>query len=294
LPSPGPDGGVFKIGSISKSFTAAAVMLLVQDDRLRLDERLATYLRKVPDAWNGITIRHVLTHTAGLWDWDREYSLSYRREWTDDEYIAFIAAHPLDFAPGSRHQYSNAGFPLLGMVIAAVSGQSYERFVEQRLFAALRMSSTRFTSNHSVVPRRADGYEWVEGSGWRRGEPLRPRVIASNGGILSTLSDMALWDSELRHPRVLTAPSLAQMWTPARLTTGGAAPYGFGFYVQRFRNRPVIHHIGETRAGFSSSHQRFPEDDLSVIVLANAAGVVGALEMSREIAAMYFRDRPGR
>ena len=187
---------VFEIGSISKQFAANAIMLLVEEGKVRLDDPVSKYIDGTPPGWSAITVRHVLTHTAGLADFDTgNIGFSYRREYTPAEFLELLAKPPLQFTPGDRWNYTNA-FPLLGMVIERASGQPYMTFVEQRIFTPLKLASMRFKKAQEVVPHRADGYVFENG-GYRHGERLRPAVIAPNGGVMTNVLDFAAWDIAL-------------------------------------------------------------------------------------------------
>ena len=149
---------VFEIGSISKQFAADAILLLVEDGKVKLDDPISTYLARTPPAWSAITVRHILTHTSGLADFDSgNIGFSYRREYTADEFVELLEKQPLAFTPGERWNYTNA-FPLLGMVVERASGMPYTEFVRTRIFAPLGLRSARFKSASEVVPHRADGY----------------------------------------------------------------------------------------------------------------------------------------
>lgn len=280
----------FQIGSISKPFTAFAVMALVEDGRLRLDDPLGRHL-DVPKAWTRITIRHLLNHTAGLWDWEADGALAYDREYSDREFITLIDGHPLEFEPGTQHRYTNSGYPLLGMVVRKITGAPFETYVERRVFRRAGMRETRFWR---AANREQGGYVWRDGM-WVPGVATRPRVLAPNGGIISTALDMALFVRAVRDDRIVRQATLEAMWSPPILPDGTRSPYGIGWFVQRWQDRRMVHHIGETVAGFSSSLQIVPDADAAVVVLANASGVLPVYVASRDIAAAVLAsiDRPG-
>lgn len=259
---------VFEIGSITKQFTAEAVMMLVEEGKLRLDDSLSRYVSGLPDAWSGIRLRHLLTHTSGLHDWEGDTAFSLRREYTPAEFIAFVARHPLDFPPGSRFAYTNSAYPLLGMVIEKVSGFPYERFVRERILAPAGMVETRFRHAAEVVPNRASGYAERDGV-LVNGEPLRPSVLAANGLILSTAADMARWNIALTKGALVTPASVTAMTTPTRFNDGSTFGVGIGWFLDEFRGHRMMLHNGSTAAGFSSVVYRYPDDGLSVVVLLN-------------------------
>ncbi len=278
---------VYEIGSISKQITAEAVMLLVEDGKLRLDDRLSQHLDRTPPAWAEITLRHVLTHTAGLADFDTgNIGFSYRREYTIEEFVALVAARPPDFKPGERWNYTNS-FVLLGPVIARASGMSYEDFVTTRIFKKLGLASARFKHAADIVPFRADGYVWRDGE-WRRGDPLRPTIIAPNGGVMMSVVDFAKWDIALTEGRLLSAASWATMREPARLNDGRTVSHGLAWFMDTFNGRRFMAHWGSTVAGYSAVVRRYVDAGVTVILLTNFEdGGVGVDEISKRVADTY-------
>jgi len=259
---------VFEIGSMSKQVAAEAVMLLVEEGKLGLEDPLSKYLTGVPQEWGGIRLRHLLTHTSGLPDWEADTAFSYRREYTTAEFIAFVARHPLDFAPGTRFAYTNSAFPLLGKVIEKVTGLPYERFVIERIFTPAGMRETRLRHPSDVVPNHASGYVDRDGV-LENGEPLRPAILAPNGGVLSTAADMARWNIALTNGSIVKPETMKLMTTPVRFNDGSTFSGGIAWFLDEFRGHHMVLHNGSTVAGFSSVIYRYPDDDLSVVVLFN-------------------------
>ena len=278
---------VFEIGSISKQIAANAILLLAEDGKLALDDPISRYIEDTPPAWTAITVRHVLNHTAGLPDFDTgNIGFSYRREYTAAEFVALLAAEPLAFAPGDRWSYTNA-FPLLGMIVERVSGQSYTDFVCARIFTPLELDSARFKDAADVVPHRADGYLFKDGR-YRRGEMLRPAVIAPNGGVMIDVRDFAMWDIAVTSGRLLRRESRDAMTAPARLNDGRTVSHGLGWFIDTFNGHTFGAHWGTTVAGYSAVIRRYEADGLTVIMLANLDdGGFGIDAMSKRIAGMY-------
>lgn len=278
---------VFEIGSISKQFAANAILLLVEDGKLKLDDPVSSYLPRTPPMWSAITIRHILTHTAGLPDFDSgNIGFSYRREYTAEEFIDLLAGRPLDFPPGTRWNYTNA-FPLLGIIVERVSGMPYTEFVRRRIFAPLELRSARFKVASDVVPNRADGYLFRDGE-FRRGEPLRPQIIAPNGGILIDVADFAAWDIAITGNRLLRPESLVAMTTPVRLADGVTVGHGLGWFLDTFNGHRFGAHWGTTVTGHSAVIRRYVDDSVTVIMLANVDdGGFGIDAMSKHIVGMY-------
>lgn len=278
---------VFEIGSISKQFAAEALLLLRDEGRVSLDDPIATYVDGGPAAWRPITLRHVLTHTAGLADFDTgDIGFSYRREYTGAELVALLGAQPLAFAPGTRWNYTN-GFPLIGLVIERLTGQPYTAFVASRVFTPLGLASARFKTNTEVVPHRADGYYWADGV-YRHGEPLRPQVIAANGGVMMNVADFARWDIAVTAGRVLRPATLTEMATPVRLADGTTVSHGLGWFMDTFNGHRFGAHWGTTVTGHSSVIRRYDEG-VTVIVLGNLDDAGLAVDaISKHIADLYL------
>ncbi|MEO7275521.1 MAG: serine hydrolase domain-containing protein [Vicinamibacterales bacterium] len=259
---------VYEIGSISKQFAADAVLLLVEDGKVRLDDPISTYLESPPAAWSPITVRHVLTHTAGLADFDSgKIGFSYRREYSAREFVELLGQQPLQFAPGERWNYTNA-FPLLGMVVERASGLPYMDFVRARIFTPLGLASARFKIADEVVPHRADGYLFADGR-YRHGETLRPAIIAANGGVMMNVTDFAKWDIAITRGGLLRPESLTAMTTPVRLNDGRTVSHGLGWFMDRFNGHRFGAHWGTTVTGHSSVIRRYVDDGVTVIVMAN-------------------------
>ena len=282
---PATDSTVFEIGSISKQFAAEAAMLLVEEGRLRLDDSLATYLR-VPPAWAGITVRHVLSHTSGLKDWDGGPDFSYHERYTAEQYIALVNRHPPEFRPGERFAYTSAALPLLGLVIDSIAHETYEQFVERRIFAPSGLHATRFKHPADVVANRSGGYEERAGV-LVNGEPLRPAVIAPSGGVMSTARDMARWIIALEAGRIVKPATLAEMEAPVRLNDASTFSAGLGWFLDTFHGHRLLLHNGSTVAGFSSVVYRWPDLRLAVVVLFNVDRSNAVNQLATRLASAY-------
>lgn len=278
---------VFEIGSISKQFAADTLLMLRDEGRLSLDDPIAKYIDDAPAAWAPITLRHVLTHTAGLADFDTgDIGFSYRREYSGAEFVALLGRQPLTFAPGTRWNYTNA-FPLVGLVIERVTGQPYTTVAASRLFAPIGLTSARFKTNDAVVAHRADGYYWNDGA-YRHGEPLRPQVIAANGGVMMNVADFARWDIALTGGRLLRPSTLAEMATPVRLADGTTVGHGLGWFLDTFNGHRFGAHWGTTVTGHSSVIRRY-DAGVTVIVLGNLDDAGLAVDaISKHIADLYL------
>jgi CubicO group peptidase (beta-lactamase class C family) len=286
LPVPAAPETVYEIGSITKQFTAEAVMLLVEEGKLGLDDTLAKHLDALPPTWQPLTLRQLLTHTSGLKDWEADHLLSFRREYSAADFIALMSPFALDFAPGEGWSYTNTAYPLLGMVVAQASGKPYDAFVEERIFKPLEMRATHFSRPEDILPHRAGGYV-DQGGRLQKGEPLRPRLVEPNGGILSSVLDLAKWERVLYTERLLKRASLNQMQTLSRLRNGKPTPSGIGVFVDTVRGHRLIVHNGSTMGGFSSVFYHYPDDHLTVIVLCNIDRGDAVNQLATRVAGYY-------
>jgi CubicO group peptidase (beta-lactamase class C family) len=273
----------FKIGSVSKQFIAAAIMLLVGDGRLALDDPVNKFLDAPPQAWAPITVRHLLTHTGGLLRESPGFNPSRAR--SDAEVIRAAYAAPLRFSPGQKWEYSNLGYYVLAEIIRAVTKQPWRAYLDERVFRAAGLGDTMPTDATPLPLSMAKGYTGNDNGrtadDWRA---LRP-----SGAFISTVADLARWDAVLLTDRVLTAAMRQQMWTPVRLNDGTAAPYGYGWHVESGRGRRRVWHGGGL-PGFTSHYVRYLDDGLTVIVLSNGDDSdMGAI--ANGVAALYLERR---
>src|SRR6266545_1788768 len=258
---------VFQSGSIGKQFTATAVMILVEEGKLSLDDKISKYFREVPETWKNITVRHLLTHTSGLGDFPPNFDM--RRDFTEDEYLALIKSVPLASAPGAKWDYSNLGYVTLGILIRKVTGKFYGDFLAERVFQPLGMTTARVISEADIVPNRAVGYRLVKGE-LKNQEWVSPSTnTTADGSLYFTILDLAKWDAALYTGKPLKQSNLAQMWTPVRLDDGKTKTYGFGWHTDEIHNRRIVYHGGAWQ-GFKSFIVRFPDDKLSIIFFANS------------------------
>lgn len=265
---------VFQSGSVGKQFAAVAIQLLAADGKLALDDPLAKWLAPVPDAWAPITIRHLLTHTSGIREFENgpdPGQIDLRRDYTEDELVERARGLPLDFEPGTQWNYSNTGYVLLGAIIRRASGRFYGDVLAERVFAPLRMTTARIISEADIVPNRAAGYLQVDGVLKNQAWVSPALNTTADGSLYLTVLDLIRWDRGLRDASVLSRAQLAEAWTPVRLANGHTYPYGFGWFIGEQRGRRSIEHSGSWQ-GFESYIARYVEDDLSVIALANLAG----------------------
>jgi CubicO group peptidase (beta-lactamase class C family) len=260
----------FGLGSISKQFTATAIMQLAEEGRLAVDDPVTKYVDSLPPHWGRITIRQLLTHTSGLPEerWLPNFVEFDRVEHEHLDVLRTIFQDSLQFTPGGGWAYRNSAYRLLGMVVERVSGESYWSFLERRIFQPLGMTSTRGSDPKTIIPHRSKGY------GRERGRVVNRDAVAesaafSEGALISTVLDLARWDSALYRPRVVSQQSLDQMWTPVTLNDGTTRPYGFGWALSPTNGLRTISH-GGSLPGFTTAINRFVAKGLTVIVLTNA------------------------
>lgn len=270
----------FRLASFTKQFTAMATMLLVHDGKLRYDDRLSQIFPAFPDYGRAITVRHLLTHTSGLPDYE---DLMDGGAWTesrqiqDEEVLALLkkSAAPR-FAAGTRWEYSNSGYVVLGLIVAKVSGMPFGDFLRRRIFQPLHMSRTLvYVRGKNTVPDRAYGHSAKAGA-LVEADQSTTSATQGDGGIYSNLEDLAKWDQALENHTLLsdaeTQPALTAVrladGSEPRLPAGLPVAYGFGWFLDPYAGRPRMWHSGSTR-GFSTVIDRFPGEKLTIVVLSN-------------------------
>lgn len=261
---------IFQSGSVGKQFTATAVMMLVESGKIALDDPLTRYFPDAPSSWNQVTVRELLSHTAGFTDYPKNFD--ERRDYTEAELLKIVEGIPLAYPPGTRWSYSNLGYLTLGILIHKVTGEFYGDFLQQRIFRPLGMTTTRIISEADIIPNRAAGYRLVKGE-VKNQEWVSPSLnTTADGSLYFSILDLAKWDAALYTDRLLKKSSLAQMWTVAPLRNGrpNAGHYGYGWFIETEDGHRVIEHEGEWQ-GFETQISRYVDDELTVVVLTNLA-----------------------
>lgn len=260
-----------RLGSLTKQFTAASILLLQERGKLSIDDPVSKYMPDAPAAWSKITIYNVLTHTSGIPNFTGfpDYRASEWKDTTPTELVARFRDKPLDFEPGTKFNYSNSGYVLLGYLIEKISGQTYADFLQQNIFTPLGMTSTGIDSNAAILPQRAQGYRrtprGIEHDGY-----ISMTIPFSAGAIYSTTGDLLKWEQGLFGGKVLKPESLAKMTTPFKMD------YGFGLSIRTKDGHKIISHNGGIE-GFNTAMSYYPDDKVTVIVLGNLTG--GAPDM---------------
>ena len=256
----------YRLGSLTKQFTAASILLLQEQGKLNIDDPISKYMPDAPAAWSKITIYNVLTHTSGIPSFTGfpDYRSTEWKDTNPAELVARFRDKPLDFEPGTKFFYSNSGYVLLGYLIEKISGQSYADFLQQNIFTPLGMKDTGIDSNAAILPRRAQGYRrtphGIEHDGY-----ISMTIPFSAGALYSTTGDLLKWEQGLFGGKVLKPESLTRMTTPFK------NDYAFGLSVRTVNGHKLITHNGGIE-GFNTSLNTYPDDKLTVIVLGNLTG----------------------
>jgi CubicO group peptidase (beta-lactamase class C family) len=259
---------LFQSGSMGKQFTATAVMMLVAEGKIHLDDPITKYFTDAPAAWNQVTVRQLLSHTAGFTDYPENFN--FRQDRTEDEILKAIEGIPLAFPPGAKYSYANLGYATLGILIHRVSGKFYGDLLQERVFQPLGMTTTRIISEADIIPNRAAGYRLVKGE-LKNQEWVAPTLnTTADGSLYFSILDLAKWDAALYTEKLLKRSSLDQMWTPAKLNSGqpNSGHYGFGWFIGDIHGHRIIEHEGAWQ-GFTANISRYLDDKLTVVVLTN-------------------------
>jgi D-alanyl-D-alanine carboxypeptidase len=285
---------IFPFYSISKQFTTAATMLLVEEGKVGLDDKASKYLDKLPPAWEGVTVRHLLTATSGIPEYTRDFPLGSAglERVSFAKVIQTTGAKSREFQPGEKWAYCNTGFWMLSQIVAGRAGKPYQEFLQARIFTPLGMTATRRGSARAVVPHRVSGYDldsgrWVNASGNPPGE--------GDGDLIGPLSDPVKWDVAVTAGKIVRPETLTLIQTVAKLNDNKPAEvkvplprlpqnigYGMGCFIGTYHGRRVVWTPG-AGPGYSTSLTRFPDDRVTVIVLCNLGSFALADELARGI-----------
>lgn len=270
---------VFQSGSVGKAFTVIAVMMLVDEGKVRLDDNLSVWFPDAPEAWSSITVQHLLEHTSGLRGYPDDFD--FRVDRSEAELYEIIKAQPLAFAAGERRSYSNLGFVLLGILINKVSGKHHGDFLQERIFTPLHMTSARIISEAEIVPNRASGYRLID-SKLANHEWVAPSLnTTADGALYLSVEDIAKWEAALHRGDLLSPQSYDKMWTRLTTTSGVQEPWGFSWLLADVNGQRFIEHSGGWQ-GFTANFSRYPAKGLAVAVLQNRRGA-NPVEPARRI-----------
>jgi D-alanyl-D-alanine carboxypeptidase len=260
---------VFRIGSVTKQFTAVSVLMLMEQGKLALDDPLTRFLPDYPMQPHTITVEHLLTHTSGIQSYTSmpAWPPLWRKDFTLKELIDFFKDQPMQFAPGTRWSYNNSAYCLLGAVIEQAGGQTYEAFLRERIFEPLGMRQTCYDHTDAIIPRRAPGYT-KSPNGFINAPYLSMTQPHAAGALASTVDDLAKWDAALYDGTLLRPETLARAFTPFRLNDGTSTSYGYGWSISQYDGLATIEHGGGIN-GFTCHALRIPSERVFVAVLTN-------------------------
>lgn len=264
---------VFRVGSVTKEFTSACILLLAEQGKLKLDDDIAKYLPDYPEGGRKITIEQLLTHTSGVHSYTDSpafWAGRGRQDVTLAELIASFQNEPFDFDPGTRWHYDNSGYVLLGAILEKVTGKKYGDLVAEMIFRPLGMKDTRYGDDAPIVPGRVAGYVKTP-AGIANAPFLSMTQPFAAGAIVSTADDLARWQAALDAGTILTPASRTKMWTPVALPDGTPTRYGYGWDMWTYQGHRVVEHGGGIN-GFQTANMRWPDDRLYVAVLSNCGG----------------------
>ena len=296
----------FRLASFTKQFTATCIMLLVHDGKLHYDDHLTDLFPEFPAYGKSISVRNLLNHTSGLPDYEEILMKQYPNT-PDDKIPQILDAGVLksleqqtagQFPAGSKWQYSNSGYAVLAMIVEKVSGKPFGQFLQERIFAPLKMNhSLAYEKGKNEVPHRAYGHTKQKDGSWHETDQSPTSAVLGDGGIYTSIDDLEKWDRALREHTLLTEAEMQPALTPVEPTAGPAKfqsgktlSYGFGWFLDPYQGHRRMFHDGET-IGFLTTIQRFPDDKLTIIVLANRTDV-DPQALALKVADLYLAKRP--
>lgn len=280
---------VFRLGSLTKQMTTAGIMMLAEEGLLQVDDPITQYFPDYPTHGYTITLRHLMTHTSGIIDFlaIEEFPNIEKEDITAMDVIDFFKNAPMNFAPGDAYSYTNSGYVMLGAIIEQLSGQSYEDFIQERIFTPLGMDNTYHGDFKRLIPNRVTGYA-MGPEGYENSSYLSMSIPGAAGAIISTVDDLHAWNTALFAGDVVSMASLEEMTTPFTLNNGELSNYGFGLAIQSLRGQPMISHTGGIN-GFITYAAYLPESDVYVAVLGNT-GFQSRVYEGNTILAMAIGD----
>ena len=262
---------VFRLGSITKQFTAVSILMLAEQGKLGLQDEITKFLPDYPTQGRRITVEHLLTHTSGIQSYTdmTEWLPLWRKDFTVQELIDFFKNKPMQFEPGERWAYNNSGFILLGAIIEKVSGRTYEEFLDAHIFKPLGMKHTYYGSAERVIPRRIPGYQTGK-DGFINAPYLSMTQPYSAGSLLSSVDDLAIWNDAVFSGKLIKKEWLDKALTPYPLKNGESTGYGYGWFIADYQGQRIIEHGGGIN-GFSAYEMTLPEDRVFLAILTNSA-----------------------
>ena len=291
LNAPVTPQSAFHTESVGKTFTAVGVMILLEEGKVGLDDKITRYLPESPKEWKDVTVRQLMTHTSGIPDYLGEFSgkmlVDLRRDYTEEQLLHVIASAPMDFQPGEKRVYCNSGFVILGALIHRVSGKPWAEFLQERIFGPLGMTATRVISEADIIPNRTSGYHLVQGQ-WKNVDWIAPTLNeTADGALYTTVLDMAKFDEGLSTNKILKRATLDQMWIPIKLNNGEKFPQGLCWRIDDVNGHRLAWKDGVLQ-GYTTVMSRYLDDHLTVVVLTNLGESEGIpKQIADEVAAIY-------
>ena len=262
---------VYRIGSITKQFTSAIIMQLVEAGKISLDDPITKFLPDYPTQGNTVTIHHLLTHISGIKSYTslgpKFWNEASRLDLSDSAMIASFKDKPFDFAPGAKYSYNNSAYYLLGVIIGKVTGTPYRQYITEKIAPLVGLQSTSYCDESPLIKHRAQGYEYRENK-LINDDPISMNTPGAAGAICSTVTDLLTWRHALFGGRVVSNASLEKMTTPARLNDGSTTGYAYGLGIGKLAGHRRISHGGGIN-GFITQLAFYPDDDVTVVVLGN-------------------------
>ncbi|MCC7246100.1 MAG: beta-lactamase family protein [Saprospiraceae bacterium] len=277
---------VFQIGSMTKQFTAIAILMLEEQGKLAVSDAVSKYLPDYPNGSN-ITLHHLLTHTSGIKDFTKMKALREiaQKELTPEMLVNFFKDEPVDFQPGEKFEYNNSGYALLGYVIELVSGETYENFIQNRIFSPAGMTQSRYASDKTIVLHRANGYHQRENN-YSNKTNISYSIPYASGAIMSTALDMLAWQNALNQHRLLKSETTQKAFNSYQLGNGSDIQYGYGWHIKDINGIKSREHGGSI-FGYKSMGVYIPEKDLYVLGLSNC-DCLSPTQLTRDITALVL------
>ncbi len=283
----------FRLASVTKQFTATAILILIQKGKLNFDDKLTDLFPGFPEYGKNITIKNLLNHTSGLIDYENEIPDSVSVQVTDNDALqSMMKLDSTYFIPGTKWQYSNTGYALLALIVEKISGKTFPVFLEENIFSPLKMTSTiAHIEGKEKIKNRAYGYDSTA-SGWIRHDQSITSAVLGDGGIYSNLSDLYNWDQALFTSKILSDSLRTKSMTRGKLIGGEEIDYGFGWRLTNYKDNGVVYHTGSTQ-GFRNIIYRIPDKKFTVIILTNrnSAGEFVTKGIAEKVVDIYLKRR---
>lgn len=279
---------VFQLGSMTKQFTAIAILMLEEQGKLNVQHAVSKYILDYPNG-DSITMHHLLTHTSGIKDFTKMKSLGdiAQKEMTPKMLVDFFKNEPIDFMPGEKFEYNNSGYVLLGYIIELVSGETYEDYIENHIFQKLGMNQSYYATDRQLIYKRAYGYQKKD-SGYVNKTVISYSVPFASGSLMSTTTDMLKWQNALNHEVLVKAEAIKKAFSKYKLDSGAAFTYGYGWHIKDINGTPAREHGGSI-FGYKAMGVYIPGEDIYVLGLTNC-DCNSPTQLVRDIAALVLKN----